>query len=410
MKVIHVPRRFVASEWGGTETVLLQISRALIRAGHDTQIFTSMALADRAQETMQGVPVRRFSYTYPYWGLDEKDIHQMDRKGGNLLSFSLLWALLREPDVDLLHAHSGKRLGGVVRTAAKLRGIPYVITLHGGVFDVPKKEMEQMLAPIRNTFEWGKPFGAILGSRRVLQDAAAVICVGENEAVAAQKALPDQRVEFIPNGVDSRAFAEGDAEGFRAQFAIPADRRLILCVSRIDFQKNQIALVEAMKMVLDKYPDAHLVLIGPITVAHYHQRLMNKVAELGLGNRITLIPGMTPDDPMLKGAYHAAEVFCLPSLHEPFGIVILEAWAARLPVVTAKVGGIPFFTKDGSDAIYVDPEDPSSVASGLIRVMDDPALREKLATTGLRRARKEFDWSIVAERLLHIYQDLKQGG
>jgi glycosyltransferase involved in cell wall biosynthesis len=406
MKTIQVPRRFVASEWGGTETVILQISRALIELGHDTQIFTSLALSDQRREDMQGVPIRRYPYSYPFLGLSEKDIHQMDRKGGNLLSLSLLWGLIREPGVELLHAHSGKRLGGIVRTAAKLRRIPYVITLHGGVFDVPKKEMEQMLEPIRNTFEWGKPFGALLGSRRVLQDAAAVICVGENEAIAARKALPDQRIEFIPNGVDSRAFVHGDADAFRDRYGIPTDRRLVLCLSRIDFQKNQIGLVEAMPALLEKHPDTHLVLVGPITVASYHERLMAKVAELGLENRFTLIPGLKPDDPMLKGAYQAADVFCLPSLHEPFGIVILEAWAAGLPVVAAEVGGIPSFTEDGADVLYVDPEQPASIAGGILRVMDEPELAARLTAQGLHKAREEYDWSKIAERLLEIYRDV----
>ncbi len=236
MKIIQVPRRFVVSEWGGTETTILQTSRALQGAGHEAAIFTSLALSSQRRELIQGVPVRRFPYNYPFLGLTANDRRDMDKKGGNLLSLSLLLGLLREPGVDLIHAHTGKRVGGVVRTAAKLRGIPYVVTLHGGFFEVPKGEMDQMLAPIQNRLEWGRVFGALLGARRVLQDAAAVVCVGGDEYAAAKAKLPGQRVELIPNGVDCDAFAQGDAAGFRAAHGIAADRRLILCVSRIDYQ------------------------------------------------------------------------------------------------------------------------------------------------------------------------------
>ncbi len=406
MKIIQVPRRFVASEWGGTETTILQTSRALQRAGHEAAIFTSLALSDQRRETIQGVPVRRFPYTYPFLGLSAQDKRDMDKKGGNLLSLSLLLGLLREPGVDVLHAHTGKRVGGVVRTAARLRGIPYVVTLHGGFFEVPKGEMDQMLAPIQNRPEWGRVFGAFLGARRVLEDAATVVCVGGDEYVAAQAKLPGQRVELIPNGVDCEAFAQGDAAGFRAAHGLATDRRIILCVSRIDYQKNQIGLVDALAQVATQVPTVHLVLLGPVTVAGYHERLLNRVRELGLTDRVTLIPGLRPDDPMLPAAYHAAEVFCLPSLHEPFGIVILEAWAAGRPVVASRVGGIPSFTQDGEDVIQAQPGDTADLAARLIQVMGDPRLAGRLAAAGQAKARRDYAWSAIAARLVDIYREL----
>lgn len=409
MKIIQVPRRFVVSEWGGTETTILQTSRALQQAGHEAAIFTSLALSNKRRETIQGVPVRRFPYSYPFLGLTANDRRDMDKKGGNLLSLSLLLGLLREPGVDLIHAHTGKRVGGVVRTAARLRGIPYVVTLHGGFFEVPKGEMDQMLAPIQNRPEWGRVFGALLGARRVLEDAAAVVCVGGDEYAAAKVKLPGQRVELVPNGVDCDAFAQGDAAGFRAAHGIAADRRIILCVSRIDYQKNQIGLVDALATVVDQVPQAHLVLIGPVTVAGYHERLLARVKDLGLTARVTLIPGLRPDDPLLPAAYHAAEVFCLPSLHEPFGIVILEAWAAGRPVVAARVGGIPSFTQDGQDILHAQPGDTADLAARLIQVLGDPQLAGRIAAAGQAKARRDYAWSAIAARLVDIYRELPRG-
>jgi glycosyltransferase involved in cell wall biosynthesis len=406
IRSIQVPRRFVADEWGGTETTILQSSRALDAAGHPTRIFTTLALSDTRHERMQDIEVRRHAYCYPFFGLSHADRHEMDKKGGNLLSLSLLWSLLREPQVDLLHAHTGKRLGGIVRTAARLRGIPYVITLHGGYFDIPTGQMQQMLAPISNSLEWGKPFGALLGSRRVLQDAAAVLCVGENEYRAARAALPGQRIELLPNGVDSAFFADGDGERFRRHYDIPAGRRIVLCVSRIDYQKNQIAILEALPDILRRQPDAQLVLVGPVTIESYRRKLLQRIERLGLQERVTLIPGLTADDPLLRGAYHAAEVFCLPSLHEPFGIVVLEAWAAGLPVVAARVGGIPSFTRHGEDVLHANPEQPASLARQLLAVMDDPALAGRLAGNGQRRARQEFDWRVISRQLSTLYNEL----
>lgn len=406
VKIIQVPRRFVADEWGGTETTILETSRALRAGGDDIGIFTSLALSDSRRETIRGVPLRRFPYSYPFWGLDDAARHDMDKKGGNLLSLSLLWALLREPGVDLLHAHSGKRLGAAVRTAAKLRGIPYVITLHGGHFVVPEGEMSQMLAPIQRTVEWGRLLGMAMGSRRVLEDADAVLCVGDDERAAARERLPGQRVELMPNGVDCEAFAAGDADAFRRAYAIPPERRIILCVSRIDYQKSQITLVEALADLLPSQPDLHLVLLGPVTVAGYREKLDARIAELGVGERVTLIPGLRSDDPLLPGAFHAAEVFALPSQHEPFGIVILEAWAAGLPVVASRVGGIPSFTEDGVDVLHAQPGDAGDLAAQLRRVLDDPALARGLADAGHRKARRDYDWRAISSRLRDLYAEL----
>lgn len=406
MKIIQVPRRFVADEWGGTETTILKTSQALRGMGEDVAIFTSLALSDRRDEVIQGVPVRRFRYGYPFFGLDAAARRELDKKGGNLLSLSLLWALLREPGVGLLHAHTGKRLGASVRTAARLRGIPYVITLHGGYFVVPKGEMSQMLAPIEGRLEWGKVPGMLLGSRRVLQDAAAVLCVGGDELAAARERLPGQRVELMPNGVDCAAFASGDAGAFRDAFAIPPGRRIVLCVSRIDYQKNQIGLVDALATLAPAQPDLHLVLIGPVTVAGYAERLRARIDEHGLGGRVTLIPGLRSDDPRLIGAFHAAEVFCLPSLHEPFGIVILEAWAAGLPVVASRIGGIPTFTEDGTDCLLAAPGDADALAVQLGRVLADRELAARLGAAGQAKARRDYDWTVISRRLLDLYREL----
>ncbi|MDX8412415.1 MAG: glycosyltransferase family 4 protein [Mariprofundaceae bacterium] len=406
MKIIQVPRRFVADEWGGTETTILQSCRSLNAMSNHCEIYTTLALSDTRAEQIQGVSIRRFPYCYPFFGLSDEAIVDMDKKGGNLLSLSLLWGLRKAAGVDVLHAHTGKRLGGIVRTAARQKNIPYVISLHGGFFDVPKNEMQQMLAPIRNTWEWGKPFGALLGSRNVLSDAAAVICVGNNEYKAAKKALPNQRVEFLPNGVDSAFFAEGEGAAFRQHYDIPDDKKIILCIGRIDYQKNQLGLVEALPSILASQPDAHLVLIGPVTVAGYHEKLVKLVEKLGLGQNITLIPGMNSDDAMLTHAYHAADVFCLPSLHEPFGIVILEAWAAGCPVAAAEIGGIPSFTHEGEDILRFDPEKPAAIAATVLRLLNDSDLAGKLAARGHEKARDEYDWSKVSAQLLNIYQQV----
>ena len=406
-KILHVPRRFVAEEWGGTETVILEISRQQQRSGWQPEIVTSMALAKRREETIGGVPVKRYPYCYPFFGLSAADCAALDKKGGNLLSFSLFAALWRAKDVRLYHAHALKRLGGEVRTAARLRKKPFVVSLHGGVFDVPQAELGTMLKPIENKTEWGKPFGALFGSRRVLSDADYVICVGQSEMEKARKELTHDRIAYLPNGVDCAKFTTGDGAAFRARHGIPAGALLALNISRIDTQKNQLLLLEAFARFHREQPEAHLILIGPETQPAYAGKLREFVTANGLGGRVKLLPGMRNDNPELIQAFHACDVFVLPSMHEPFGIVVLEAWSAGKPVIVSRVGGLQALVRDGETGFFFDPNAPDAAASLAARLgtlAGSPALRKQLGEAGRGEALACYDWAKIGRQLETLYQ------
>jgi len=405
--VVHVPRRFVANEWGGTETVILEIARQQQRAGLRPVIVTSAALAKARAEHIGGVPVERHGYCYPFFGLDDAARAAMDKKGGNLLSLPLFFSLLAAKNVRLFHAHALKRLGGEVRTAARLRRKPFVVSLHGGVFDVPAAELDSMTAPIRGKREWGKIFGAMFGSRRLLEDADHVVCVGQSELEQARRVLSHDRVTYLPNGVDTRRFAHGDGGAFRAQHGIARNAHVVLNISRIDAQKNQLLLVEAFAQFASVQGDAVLVLIGPETQPDYAAKVRASIARLGLGDRVKLLPGMPGDSADLVNAFHACDVFVLPSRHEPFGIVVLEAWSAGKAVVTSDLGGLRTLVTDGRTGLKFAPDasDASAqLAAHLIRLARDPELRSRLGAEGRTEAHAHYDWERINGRLETIYR------
>jgi len=405
--IIHVPRRFVAHEWGGTETVVLEISKQQRAAGFNPRIITSMALAERDHDEISGIPVDRYPHLYPFFGLSNAARAAMDKKGGNLLSLSLLRALIREPDVRLYHAHALKRLGGSVRTAARWRKKPYVVSLHGGIFDVPAAELDDLTKPIQGKIEWGKPFGALLGARKVLEDADHVICVGESEAQKAKATLPHDRVSYLPNGVDCQRFTTGEGQRFREHFHIPADAFLVVNISRIDSQKNQLGLLEAFARFHATTPSARLVMIGPETQPAYGDKLRTFIAANHLGESATIIPGLSNESGLLIDAYHAADAFVLSSRHEPFGIVVLEAWCAGRAVIVSRVGGLQTLVREGETGFFFDPDSPDAaaqLAAHLTALHEDPALRERVGEAGRAEAAAHYDWTRIGARLEEIYQ------
>ena len=402
-RIVHVMRRFVPEKWGGTESVVFHLAREFNRLGIESPIFATAMFARAGVETVRGVEVHRFPYVLPWWGLSAAQRHALELKGGNPFSWPLLKALRADKRADLFHAHVQHRLGGSVRHTARRHGIPYAVSIHGGHHTLPQAQTESMLAPTRGKPEWGRAVGLLLGARRTLDDAGAIFCVGEDEYTAMKAERPTQAVHYQPNGVDLARFQNARPEDFFARFPELADKALVLCVSRVDSQKNQILLVEAFARLKEALPRHHLVLIGAEVVTAYGEKLRAAVAAAGLADRFTWIPGLPPEDPALPGAFRAASCFVLPSVHEPFGIVILEAWAAGLPVIATRVGGIPGFTTDGENILHIPSGDAAALAAALRRLQEEPDLPRHLAKNGFALAQERYDWPAVARNLLDLY-------
>lgn len=403
-RIIHVPRRFVLDEWGGTETVLAELVAQQRVQGWQPEIRTSRALSHTSAETWHGVPIRRFRYCYPFFGLTPTQRLQLDKKGGNLLSLPLFFSLLREKGVRLFHAHSLKRLGGTVLTAARRQKKPFVVTLHGGVYDVPKQDREEMVSGHAGTFEWGKIFGIVFQSRRLLEEADAVICVGRGEFENARASLKHDRVYHLGNGVDAARFASGNGAAFRRQHQIPADALLLASYCRIDPQKDQLTLIEAFDRLAAEHPKLHLVFAGPCTSADYGALLGRRIAASPHASRIRRLGAIASDGSALPDAYHACDIFVLPSRHEPFGIVVLEAWCAGRPVVVSHVGGLRNLVEHEENGLFFSSGDSAALSEQLEKVIRCGELRSQLASAGRQLAHERYSWKKIAEETECIYQ------
>jgi len=406
--VVHIPRRFVVNEWGGSETFIAETSKRLLARGYPVEIMTTQALDSRKKETYEGIPIRRYPYFYPYFGLSRRAKQLLDKKAGNLFSFSLWFALFKAPSVGIMHLHTGKRLGGIVRFCAKKRNIPYVVSLHGGKLAVPQEEQQTWVEPTRHTVEWGRILGMLVGSRKVLSDAGAIICVGYDEYQAILKQYPSSYVEYLPNGVDITRFAKGDKHSFRKRFKIADDRFVLLTVARIDVQKNQLGLVRQLKAIREVVPNVHYVCLGHVTNEQYLQSMLEEAASMDVADALTVIPGLAYDNPALVDAYHAADCFVLPSLHEPFGMVVLEAWASGLCVAVSKRGGLASLVEDTQTGLFFDPQaeesDQQSMKEVICSLAQDASLRGRLAAQALTKAQMTYSWDRITDKLEEIYR------
>jgi glycosyltransferase involved in cell wall biosynthesis len=163
MHVAHVLRKYNPAQWGGTETVILQLLDGL-RA----QEVSGSIYAPKLEQTGQSDPLRdaghkvkRYRAVVPVLNLSEEQRNQLVAVGGNLMSFDLPARLLTERGVSVIHTHALNRIGGIALTAAKMRKIPLVVTIHGGVLDLPKSVQQTLSAPLEGGVELGKIFGAV---------------------------------------------------------------------------------------------------------------------------------------------------------------------------------------------------------------------------------------------------------
>ena len=388
MKIAHVLRRISFNDWGGTEQVVWNIAKAQAKAGHDVRLFATSALAGEGLETVDGLEVRRFKPIYPWWPMSSRLVAELDLKGGNPFVPGLGRAI-REWRPDVVHCHAMARIAELcIRTAAKT-GAKSVVSLHGGGANVPAAEAKSLKAPTRGLFPWGKLVDYAMGwIRRVPEDFGGIVCVGADE-YERYKARHDH-VMFLPNGVDTSLFS---------RCAPRASGERIVCVARIDRQKNQMMLVEA----LARHPSATVRLVGPVTQPDYKEELLRRARELGVGGRLSFAGALRPGSDELVNEYANADMFVLPSRHEPFGIVVLEAWAAGLPVVASDIGGLGRLCAEHPDAAVVfAPGDDSALDAALAAAS---AKAEAMSRAG-REAASQYEWSRLSAMLVDFYAQI----
>jgi len=198
-----------------------------------------------------------------------------------------------------------------------------------------------------------------------------------------------------------------DQAAARRYFGIAPDAFLVVNISRIDSQKNQLGLLEAFARFHAVTPGARLVMIGPETQPAYGDKLRAFIAANHLGDAAIMVPGLSNESGLLIDAYHAADAFVLSSRHEPFGIVVLEAWCAGRAVVVSRVGGLQTLVRDGETGFFFDPDAPDAadqLAAHLTTLYRDPALRHKVGEAGRAEAAAHYDWTRIGARLEGIYQ------
>ncbi|MES2693369.1 MAG: glycosyltransferase family 4 protein, partial [Verrucomicrobiota bacterium] len=356
-----------------------------------------------------GCHVKRFDACVPIWGISDEQRRQMISVGGNLMSFHLLRSLWRERDLSLVHTHALGRVGGIGLTVARRRKIPFVVTIHGGLYDLPPGLKKALNTPQAKGFEWGRVFGVLLRARRVIEEADAILTCNRREAELMRERHPDRRVVMHPHGVRAEIYETDHRAAARAAFPQIVGRDVLLSVGRIDPVKNQSFLVEQMPETIRRFPKALLVLAGPCTDEVYGPALDRRIQELGLGGHVLLTGKLPPSDPRLIGLMQEARVALLSSVSETFGLVILEAWAAGAPAVSSRTSGASALIEHGKTGWLFDLNKPEDYHAGIAAVMSDPDRVKSMMVAARLRVIRDYDTRVLSAKLKGLYEELCAG-
>lgn len=287
------------------------------------------------------------------------------------------WA--RRPFVaaTLLHGH-GLRWAPLFWAASLAARLPLVVTLHN-------------LVPTLSAAE-----RVVL--RITLGRARRVICV--SNAVAQSARGLTWRTVVVYNGVDTTRFAPAGLAArtlARRKLALEANDPVALCLARLSPEKNVDGFLEAARLVRDILPRARFLVAGD---GPERALLADLIARRGLGDAATLL-GARDDVPALLAA---ADVLCAPSREEGLGLAALEAMAAGLPVVAAKIGGLSEVVVENTGRL-VPPNDHAGLASALVLLLNDPARSQRLGAAGRARVLAHFSVAAMLKATAAVYRE-----
>ena len=219
------------------------------------------------------------------------------------------------------------------------------------------------------------------------------------EAFSAGAGVALSRIALTPNGVPPSTESKKESEAVRAEFNLSATAPLILMVARTDPIKGHEVLLRAIPFVLKRYPDAHFVFTGVQEDSSLEKELVERwkrlIQDLGIGPAVIMEPYRADARRLMRGA----DLMIVPSTSEGFGRTAIEAMAEETAVIGAQVGGLAEIVQSGENGLLFPSGDSSALAEAILRLLEDPSLRQRLALAGRTCAAKLYSTATMTDRI-----------
>lgn len=311
----------------------------------------------------------------------------------DLKAFLELRKIFNSRNYELAHTHTSKAgiLGRWAAWSADTESI--VHTPHGLIYEnpgkisgVPDRSIKLTLLKKLEQF-----------SSRT-HDAVTTLTNREKSICNEQKLAGSSETVTIHNGVSTKEFefTEKDRERARDQFGIRDTETLLLSVGRLADEKGYENLINCYESLRDQFDGLRLMIVGTGPREEFIRSEYKSLIESGK----LILPGYLDD---VHPAYSAADIYVHPSLYEGFGLSVVEAMAAGIPIVASNVGGIPEIARNRKEALLVEPGQTENLKTAIQEVLSDPDLRQRLVEAGQSRA-EQFDVSVMVKKYEKLYE------
>lgn len=302
---------------------------------------------------------------------------------------SFLYMMKHRKRLSLTHSHYVFPTGVLSLIGKKVFGIPYIVTVHGGDIDKMAAKNQRIADMTKN----------------ILRQAESVIVVGDKlrEDVINSFGVSETNVHVMSMGVDTSVFNYVAKVEAREKLGLPIEEKMLIFVGNVIQAKGLLELVEAFDSLKMSFPDSSLYVIGSQKDSHFVEELRSFIRDKDVEDINFKEPLGQAD---LALWMSAADALVLPSYHEGFGLVALEAMSAGTKVVATDVGGLSYLLKDRA-GILVEPKDPDSLAKGLWNALDENS--DVIDETVVQAKIAQHSYDTILGNLLSIYRSAGKG-
>ena len=384
MKILMLTWEYPPRIVGGIARVVHDLSKRLIKDGHEVHVVTYKEGNVSEYENDKGVHVHRVNNyminpnNFIDWIMQLN--FSMVAKANELIE--------KEGKFDVIHAHDWL-VTYAAKTLKNSYNIPIVATIHAtesgrnsGIHD----EVQRYI----NDTEW------------LLTYEASEVLVNSNymkNELQRLFGLPFEKINVVPNGINMTSFngVERDYD-FRRQYAAD-NEKIILFLGRLVYEKGVQHLIAAMPKILANYHDSKLIIAGKGGML---DELREQVNYLNIGHKVYFTGYL--DSKQVQKMYKCADISVFPSTYEPFGIVALEAMLAGVPTVVSDVGGLDEIVEHKVNGMKSYAGNPNSIADSILNLLYDPQLCANIVKQARIKVKNEYNWNKIAQDTYFIYQ------
>jgi len=384
MKILMLTWEYPPRIVGGIARVVNDLSKRLIKDGHEVHVITYKEGDVPYYENDKGVYVHRVDN---YMINPNNFIDWIMQLNFNMVA-KANEIILKEGNFDVIHAHDWL-VAYAAKTLKNSYGTPLVSTIHAT--------------------EAGRNSGIHNEVQRYVNDTEWLLTYESSEVIVNSNymknelqrlfGLPYEKINVIPNGINTTAYTgiEKDYE-FRRQYAMD-NEKIILFMGRLVYEKGVQHLISAMPKILDKYHDAKLVIAGK---GGMENELKAQVERMGLRDKVYFTGYLNARQ--VSKMYRCADISVFPSTYEPFGIVALEAMLAGVPTVVSDVGGLNEIVTHGVDGMKSYAGNCNSLADSILELLFKPELCDNIVKKAKVKVKNEYNWAKIAQDTHFTYQ------